>query len=235
MEATDIEGDAITGGYLVELDTNFDEVNKFHSAIANMPYQFQEPDEDVLQPEQMAWFEGYINEMESNLYAKDWLTNREYADYMDLNSFVDWWFVQELADNREPGHPKSSFMHKDRNGKLTAGPVWDFDWGTFMLSRAETYSIKDFIYYGRLFEDPVFVSIVKERWAMHKSKFDNIPDYIRTVAAKIKKSNETDKTIWPMDSTVNEDQDMTFDEAVERLIRAYKTKLQWLDTEIKGM
>ena len=67
MEATDIEGDAITGGYLVELDTNFDEVNKFHSAIANMPYQFQEPDEDVLQPEQMAWFEGYINEMESNL------------------------------------------------------------------------------------------------------------------------------------------------------------------------
>ena len=235
MEATDIEGDAITGGYLVELDTNFDEVNKFHSAIANMPYQFQEPDEDVLQPEQMAWFEGYINEMESNLYAKDWLANREYADYMDLNSFVDWWFVQELADNREPGHPKSSFMHKDRNGKLTAGPVWDFDWGTFMLSRAETYSIKDFIYYGRLFEDPVFVSIVKERWAMHKSKFDNIPDYIRTVAAKIKKSNETDKTIWPMDSTVNEDQDMTFDEAVEHMIMAYKTKLQWLDEEIGDM
>ena len=70
---------------------------------------------------------------------------------------------------------------------------------------------------------------------MHKSKFDNIPDYIRTVAAKIKKSNETDKTIWPMNSSVNEDQDMTFDEAVERMIKAYKTKLQWLDTEIKGM
>ena len=70
---------------------------------------------------------------------------------------------------------------------------------------------------------------------MHKSKFDNIPDYIRTVAAKIKKSNETDKTIWPMGSTVNGDDDMTFDEAVERMITAYKTKLQWLDAKIGGM
>ena len=235
MESTDIKGDAITGGYLVELDTYFDEVNKFHSAIANMPYQFKDPDEDVLQPKQMAWFEGYIKEMESKLYANDWLVNREYANYMDLNSFVDWWFVHELADNREPGHPKSSYMYKDRNGKLTAGPVWDFDWETFKPNRAKSYSIKNFIYYGRLFEDPVFVSIVKERWALHKSKFDNIPDYIRTVAAKIKKSNETDKTIWPMGSTVNGDDDMTFDEAVERMITAYKTKLQWLDEKIEGM
>ena len=235
MKATDIEGDAITGGYLIELDTNFDEVNKFHSAIAQMPYQFQEPDEDVLQPEQLSWFESYVNEMESKLYAKNWLDNREYADYMDLNSFVDWWLVHELADNSDPSHPKSSFMYKDRNGKLTAGPVWDFDWGTFKPDRGESYSIKDFIYYERLFEDPVFVSIVKERWAMHKSKFENIPEYIRTVAAKIKKSNETDKTIWPMDSTENGDEDMTFDKAVERMITAYKTKLQWLDAEIESM
>ena len=235
MKATDIEGDAITGGYLIELDTNFDEVNKFHSATAQMPYQFQEPDEDVLQPEQLAWFESYVNEMESKLYAKNWLDNREYADYMDLNSFVDWWFVHELANNIEANHPKSSFMHKDKNGKLTAGPIWDFDWNTFKPNSTNSYSIKSAIYYGRLFEDPVFVSLVKERWALHKSKFEDIPDYIRAVAAKIKKSNEIDKTIWPMESTVNEDQDLTFDEAIERMITAYKAKLQWLDTEIGGM
>ena len=154
---------------------------------------------------------------------------------MDLKSFVDWWCVHELTGNWEPNHPKSSFLYKDRNGKLTAGPVWDFDWGTFIPEKAQSYRVKEAVYYGRLFKDPAFVSVVKERWALHKSKFNDIPNYIRTVAAKIKKSNETDKTIWPMDSTVNEDQDMTFDEAVERLTRAYKTKLQWLDMEIKGM
>ena len=50
MKSTDVEGDAITGGYLVELDVNFDEVNKFYSATRNLPYMFKEPDEDVLQP-----------------------------------------------------------------------------------------------------------------------------------------------------------------------------------------
>jgi hypothetical protein len=53
---------------------------------------------------------------------------REYADYIDIDTYIDWWLVHELAFNGEPNHPKSTYMHKDRNGKLKAGPVWDFDW-----------------------------------------------------------------------------------------------------------
>ena len=237
MKATDLEGDAITGGYLMELDVYYDEVNKFKSATKTLPYMFKDPDEDVLQPAQLTWFENYINEMEAKMYADNWLTNREYADYMDLASFVDWWFVYELAKNGEPNHPKSCYMHKDRNGKLTAGPVWDFDWGTY--TPGASFTIKNSIYYGRLFSDPVFVALVKERWSLHKSKFDQIPDYVRTVAAKIKSSNEVDKAIWPMtansNGSVNGDRDMTFDEAVERLISAYETKLAWLNTQINNM
>ena len=235
MKSIDIEGYAITGGYLVELDNHFDEVNKFRSAKAKLPYLFKEPDEDVLQPEQLAWFKDYINEMEEKMYAKDWLVNREYANYMDLKSFVDWWFVHELTGNWEPNHPKSSFLYKDRNGKLTAGPVWDFDWGTYIPEKAQSYRVKGAIYYGRLFKDPAFVSVVKERWALHKSKFNDIPNYIRTVAAKIKKSNVADKKIWPMGENENGDKDLTFDKAVERMISAYKTKLQWLDKQIGAM
>lgn len=239
MEATDLEGDAITGGYLMELDVYYDEVNKFKSATKNLPYMFKAPDEEVLQPAQLAWFESYVNEMEEKLYADDWLTNREYANYMDIASFVDWWFVYELSMNGEPNHPKSSYMHKDRNGKLTAGPVWDFDWATYMPGKANSYTIKNAIYYGRLFNDPDFVTMVKSRWALHKSKFEKIPDYVRSVAAKIRSSNVIDKEMWPMSASsngsVNGDRDLTFDEAVERLISAYETKLAWLNTQIGNM
>lgn len=35
----------VDGGYLLELDTYYDEVNKFKSEIRNLPYMFKDPDE----------------------------------------------------------------------------------------------------------------------------------------------------------------------------------------------
>ena len=236
MKDSDLSGEAITGGYLMELDTYFDEVNKFHSETKTLPYMFKEPDEETLQPEQLAWFQNYVNTMEGYLYADNWLENREYADYMDTGSFIDWWFVYELSMNWEPNHPKSSYMHKDRSGKLKAGPVWDFDWDTFVPSKQSSFTIKNSIYYGRLFEDPAFKAEVKTRWGSYKSKFDAIPDYIRDVAARIKKSNEVDYVMWPLSAnsagSVNGDQDLSFDYAVERMISAYTAKLNYMDSQI---
>lgn len=239
MKSTDIDGDAITGGYLMEMDVAYDEVNKFYSGIRNLPYMFKEPDEDVLQPAQLEYFENYINTMESYLYADNWLENREYADYMDIGSFIDWWFVYELTMNAEPCHPKSSYVYKDRLGKLHAGPVWDFDWGTFKPGNSNCYRLDNAIYYERLFADPVFVAEVKNRWASYKINFDQVPVYINNMATIVKISNEIDKFMWPMSAdecgTVNGDQDLSFDEAVERLIVAYETKMNWMDEQINNM
>lgn len=233
METTDISGDAVTGGYLMELDVYFDEVNKFKSATKQLPYMFKEPDEEVLQPEQLNYFEGYINAMESYLYNDNWLINREYAGYLDLESFADWWFVYELAKNGEPNHPKSCYMHKDRLDVLKAGPVWDFDWGTF--TPGTSYSVKNAIYYGRLFQDPVFISIVKSRWSILKSGFETIPEYIRSIASTTKNSNNLNISLWPISSRVNGDETMSFEDAINRMVAAYEAKLQWLDIQISGM
>lgn len=239
MTEADIDGEAVTGGYLIELDTYFDEVNKFRSATRSLPYMIKEPDEEVLQPAQFSYIRDYIDTMEKKLYAKDWLATREYADYMDLSSFVDWWFVHELMMNDEPAYPKSSYMYKDRAGKLKAGPVWDFDWKTLVPYKVSTWTAKTDIYYARLFSDPQFVALVKERWAMHKPKFDTVPEYIRAVAAKIKASNEKNYRMWPLaahrSGSTNGDQKLSYDDAVERLIDSYIAKLSWLDTQINKM
>jgi hypothetical protein len=39
--------------------------------------------------------------------------------------------IFELAMNREYGDPRSFYMFMDKDGKLSGGPVWDFDRGTF--------------------------------------------------------------------------------------------------------
>ena len=234
MKAKDTKGDALTGGYLMELDIYFDEVNKFRSATRNLPYMFKEPDEDVLQPEQLQYMENYINELEKKLYADDWLSGRGYADDMDLESFVDWWFVQELTFNWEPNHPKSSYMHKDRLGKLTAGPVWDFDYATFRPHN-NSFRIKDAIYYNRLFQDPAFVALVKARWTMFKPQFERIYSYIYATAATLRASDAINAKMWPISSTVNGDEKMPFETAIDRMAGNYHDRLVWLDAQITAM
>ncbi len=233
MSAEDVDGDDITGGYLMELDVYYDELNRFRSVVKNLPFMFKDPDEEVLQPAQFQYLQDYINEFERVLYADDWLETRDYAKYIDLESFVDYWFVFELSNNGELTWPKSCYMYKDKLGKLTAGPVWDFDWGTFRPGAK--FRNKEALYYDRLFKDPVFVSLVKSRWAMFKSKFDTIPAYIYSTANSIKISAQRNIGLWPINNDVNGDETLSFDDAVNRMAIAYQEKLAWMDKQISGM
>ncbi len=121
-------------------------------------------------------------------------------------------------------------MHKDRGGKLTAGPVWDFDFWTFSVQTPEFWT-RNHLYYHHLFSDPKFESRVKERWAELKPKFDQIPTYIESQAQKIKMSNNANIELWPISTNINGDEKMSFEEAVETMKTAYLTKLEWLDTQ----
>ena len=234
LSDTDVEGEAITGGYLMELDTYFDEVNKFKSEIRDLPYMFKEPDEEALNTQQFAYMQNYVNTLEKALYDDKLLAAREYAEYIDIDSYIDWWFVYELAQNSETGHPKSCYMFKDKAKKMKAGPVWDFDCATFKPN-GNHFSSKGSIYYPRLFLDPAFVQRVKERWAILKPEFETIGSFIDEQKNKLQKSADINIEMWPISIRVNEDETLPFNEAVERMKSAYNAKLQWFDVQISNM
>ena len=234
MESSDTTGEAITGGYLLELDKHFDEVNQFRSEIRQLPYMFKEPDEDVLVTEQFEYIQNYINNLENELYNN--YEAREWASYIDFTTFIDWWLVHELTNNEEPEHPKSAYMYKDRNDVLKAGPVWDFDWGTFTPDRSAEYSsMEDAIYYEQLFKDAEFIALLKERWALLKPKFETVPTYILTQSAQMQISNKINITLWPLSERINGDETLPYNEAIDRMIEAYNLKLQWLDETISKL
>ncbi|MDE7135440.1 MAG: CotH kinase family protein [Muribaculaceae bacterium] len=228
MTNYDINGDAITGGYLIELDKNFDEVNKFRSKILDFPVNFKDPDEEILQPEQFAYMENYFNEVEFKL------TN--HADYseiealLDIDSFIDWWLVYEIAGTWEPNGPKSCYMYKKRNGKLYAGPVWDFDWGTFRANSG--WTVREAVWYPYLIKYPEYVRRVKERWSMAKLSLATIPEYIRTVSKTIAESSEYDCKLWPINMVVNFDEQLTYQESIDKLLRIYEERMVWIDKNI---
>ena len=232
MKSTDTDAESITGGYLLELDVNYDEVFKFRTRFRKLPVMVQSPDDDVMVNSQFKYIENYMNRIEASLYP----SNRQefVGDLIDLESFADWFIVNELLVNTEPSWPKSSYMHKDRGGKMKAGPIWDYDYYT-MVPAKEQWFIANSLWYNGLFKVPEFVAVLKKRWEMHKASLATIPDYIDAVAGNLKESQGRNIKMWPITSEVNGDEKLGFEDAVSRLKTSYVKRYEWMDRKISEM
>lgn len=235
MDSSDNSGEAVTGGYVYEMDFHFDNVNQWWTAHG-FPSSIVFPDEEDITSAQLAWGKNYFNEAESVLFGSNFKdTTNGYAKYLDAQSFVDYWLVYELCINHELGNPGSVYMHKDRGGKLVAGPVWDFDWGTFSYAASPHAQGKLFmtgaIWYRRLFEDPAFKALAKERWQALHSKFASVGDYIDEQYEYLGESAKKNFAIWNPATTgnVNGDVYLSFDDAVARLRSIYVQRVEALD------
>lgn len=197
MSSADVEGESVTGGYLLEYDVYYDEVNKFKTAVKNYPVNLKEPDEDVLVGEQFAYIENYINEMEALLTgaAPDSLAGKTWRDYLDDTSFADFWLMNTIAGHNELDFPKSCYFNKERSGRLKAGPLWDFDYETFRTNY--TLVRKDLLYYPELFSDAAFTALVKERWAELYPKFLAVASFIEEQTELLAESGKINDALWP--------------------------------------
>lgn len=233
LDNADISAPEVTGGYLLELDTYFDEPYKFRSPVCDLPVNLKSPDENV-PAEQLAYIESYFGEVET-LLKSGTATFDEIKQKINVDSYIDWWIVHELTQNGEPGWPKSSYMYKKRSGTLFAGPIWDFDYATFSLGiYPDDWLIKNAIWYGYLFSNSDFVARVKTRWQEIKPKLDEIPAYIDLKYGLISESAEADCQQWPIYGyiDVNLDASLSHQESVKRLKDAYLHRLEWMDRNI---
>lgn len=230
-----VSGDALTGGYLLEFDQNYDEIYKFHSSRKYFPINLKVPDEDV-PDEQLKYISEYIDEIEWQLYHYN-PANCSYKDMVDIDTFIDFWFVQEISGNYECNGPKSVYMYKDVNEKLKAGPCWDFDWGTYMPEKVTEWRAKTVgLWYPRLFLDPVFVARVKEKWAESKPDFLDIKNYVDSLSAVIRTSAEIDNAMWPLSTIkINGDENISYEEAIERMKYYIDERIEWLDASIAAL
>ncbi len=154
MEVTDTEGDALTGGYVLEIDFRMgldfclSDINQqiypyceggvnalreddycMDSRYGMQPFCVDEP-EGLLTPDwapQRDYITQYFYDTEEALFGNDF-TDPEigYAAYLDVDSTINYYIINELFKNAD-GAVSSAYLHKPRNGKLYFGPIWDFD------------------------------------------------------------------------------------------------------------
>ena len=118
-------------GYLLECDDAYDETWKFTSKHY-IPFLFKDDGNDTM----LQYAKDIVYGVEENLYKGYSGTTDAFAEAyktLDLTSVVDYWLIQELMLNSEMQHPKSTYMYIN-DGKLYAGPIWDFDWNTLPTS-----------------------------------------------------------------------------------------------------
>lgn len=113
----------ITGGYITKADktTGGDPV-AFWMDETKFVHDLPKPENAT--PEQTQYIEAEFNRLQDHAYDDDLIDG--YRTIIDVPSFVDFMLVNELASNADV-YQSSTYFHKDRQGKLRAGPVWDFN------------------------------------------------------------------------------------------------------------
>ena len=112
LNADDIEEPELTGGYLLEFDNNKDE-KIYWTDIFKYPVKIKEPDEvaDV----QAKYMIGYLNSLESVLSDDKRVAQHEYEDFIDVESFIDWWLTGEIVMCKDYNVNSNAKFHQENN------------------------------------------------------------------------------------------------------------------------
>ena len=127
METSDISGEALTGGYLWEIDAYADQEVSWFNSNHNIPVTIKSPDEEDITPEQSKYVADFFNKMEETVYAT-YFDNKDYGwrSILDAETFLKHFLIGELSGNTDTYW--SVYQYKKRGeDKAYTGPVWDFD------------------------------------------------------------------------------------------------------------
>ena len=163
----------ITGGYLIELNHNmWDEASGFKTR-QGVAFNVKSP--EWCGEEAMRYISEYYQDFEDAVYATDKTgaytgynasTGKYFYDYVDMDSLVKVFLLQELSLNCD-GFISSVYFYKDADGKMFAGPIWDQDM-TFGVGWTKTNAadIEDYHYLAKaLIQIPAFKTAVAEYYS----------------------------------------------------------------------
>ena len=163
----------ITGGYLIELNHNmWDEASGFKTR-QGVAFNVKSP--EWCGEAAMRYISEYYQDFEDAVYATDKTgaytgynasTGKYFYDYVDMDSLVKVFLLQELSLNCD-GFISSVYFYKDADGKMFAGPIWDQDM-TFGIGWTKTNAadIEDYHYLAKaLIQIPAFKTAVVEYYS----------------------------------------------------------------------
>lgn len=241
-------------GFLMEIDKRAlteEDARYFTVDHLNNPINIKDPEVEY-DDEDYNYAKNYVLTAEASLYSENFKDIEEgWQKYFDMESFVDWYLINEISKNADACALFSScYLNFKRGGKIKMGPLWDFDiaYGGYpealspptavLANNPEGFWLKNTGWFKRLFEDPTFVDKVKNRFNYFYSEkqtiFDHIDSKALTLTNKIFEDNKLWGTITDTSATSDEVK-TTYQEKVSALKAWLNTRLEWLNSSINDL
>lgn len=152
LDPDEISGEPLTGGYIFKCDywTTSDSWQSPYHPIDhpdfNVRFVYYVPKPEDIVAQQKSYIKDYVSAYEKALYSDKFDDpDLGYRPYVNTNSFIDYFIVNELARNND-GFKKSYYFFKDRDGidkRINSGPVWDFDWAWKNIDECPIFAATD--------------------------------------------------------------------------------------------
>ncbi|MBN1998926.1 CotH kinase family protein, partial [candidate division KSB1 bacterium] len=256
LDIDDTAGDSLTGGYIIKIDKmDGEQVGGWMDG--NIFYQYHYPQPNDITEEQKNYIEDFMTKFGTAVRQgeRDG-SDAAYADYIDLESFVNHFLINEISRNID-AYRLSAFMYKDRDSndsRLTMGPVWDFNlsfgngdyyngwetegWNLDHLIAACGGDFAPPFWWKTIRNSHRFLSTLKRRWAVLRPDIlstDRLLNYIDAVADTLDEAQKRNFEKWPTLGTYlwpNWFVGETYEEEIYFMKQWLAGRLEWMDKAI---
>jgi len=255
LNPDEITGSDLTGGYILSIDRADDYwisqypgmyggdivINYIYPEYSDMPFQ------------QKKYIRDYVTSFENALGGTHFRDPvRGYRAYADINSFIDYFLINELNRNVD-AYRLSAFFYKDKEDKLNMGPLWDHNLSFGNADYYEAFNPQGWVMYGiepgdwyqvpfwweRLREDDFFNTEMKKRWQyLRQGPFSQefIFEFIDSVCTLLDAAKDRNfyrfpvfgQYIWP-----NYFIGHTYEEEINFIKEWITERLDWMDSQIE--
>ena len=217
LDSTNSAPPSVTGGYIFKVDRRDSGDSGFFAGGQSMAYV--EPKEIELRTPQRTpqinYLSAHLNEFGTVLGGASFADPASgYAKYIDTGSWIDHHIINLFTFNVD-GLRLSAYFQKDRNGKLVAGPVWDFDRALGSTDGRDSdprvfrsqagdrgtdfFGNQTQAWWGRLFEDIDFWQKWVDRWQESRGKtlsLSNLTLVVNGMNSAVRESSVRDFARW---------------------------------------
>lgn len=208
------------------------------------------PGKNLITEGKQAYIEKDISKIEKILYSYDFAdSDKGYTNYIDINSFADYFIINEFFRNVDAGR-FSTFYYKDVRGKLKTC-VWDFNNASdnyidYLWDESD-FSMQNAPWFSRLLKDKKFVDTVVYRYRRLREgalSDEYLQNYIDETASWLTPARQRNYEVWgyvfnlenynglsyltPVDRNYE-----SYEESVSQLKDFIKRRGDWLDSHIE--
>jgi hypothetical protein len=232
----------VTGGYLMQTDRpDAEDPEAWFNNGAG--YIHEKPNADDITSTQSAYIEAVFRDFDGK--AANASITSGYPSIIDVPSFIDYMLMAEIASNVD-AYALSTYFHKDRGGKLRAGPIWDYNltYGNDLFNffgniydRSSTnvwqfnFSNTGAYFWNDLFNNPAFKCYLAKRFnevtsAGEPLNYDYISILIDTTVALISEAVVRENEKW---NTID-----NFSGEVTNMKNWIQQRITWMQNNLGG-